>query len=155
MAVIEENNKNVIFSSCYFSQGVCVNILIYLILSHFAYLNTKERVSHWNDYIEIKCIIQLRLNWSKLWYTFFLIWRKEKWYNKTLIKSLFTFNMLHHYLYYIFNTILYHQQHLCSSFEKSIMFIIFQPFLGKAYIEIIFIPKILPVFIKMQILGTF
>lgn len=29
--------------------------------------------------------------------------------------------MLHHYLYYIFNTILYHQQHLCRSFEKSII----------------------------------
>ena len=61
MAVIEENNKNVIFSSCYFSQGVCVNILIYLVLSRFAYLNTKEKVSHWNvskwnvlfNYVEI------------------------------------------------------------------------------------------------------
>ena len=52
MAVIEENNKNVIFSSCYFSQGVCVNILIYIVLASFKYLNTKERVSHWNDYIE-------------------------------------------------------------------------------------------------------
>ena len=28
MAVIEENNKNVIFSSCYFSQGFYSNILI-------------------------------------------------------------------------------------------------------------------------------
>ena len=60
MAVIEENNKNVIFSSCYFSQGIYFDILI-LVLSSLEYLNTKERVSHWNvskqnvlfNYVEI------------------------------------------------------------------------------------------------------
>ena len=62
MAVIEENNKNVIFSSCYFSQGVCVNILIYLILSNFTYLNTKERVSHWSDLYNISDYVEMDQN---------------------------------------------------------------------------------------------